>query len=341
MIDAKKKTALAMVMLAAPLLGSRPAAAQAVPGQLARDTAKDYREAARYPASSHALRKGEADPIQEKRIPTRQTRRGPDEAEPAISVWAAKVSFEKGQPVDLYATLETRGKAVRTRSEVTGEIVDAGGGITALVAYRDDGQGADRKAGDGIYSARWTPTGIETAPAASYLVRVRARLANGDLREAAGGFLYSDPAAHLTGRYRDSLRDGNLVIAAEIEVAETGRFHLAGTLYTLAGEAIGFAQAAANLEPGRHWIELSYYGLIFHDRQAAGPYRLGTLALSTTTRMPNALNDVVTDAYVTRSYRVEQMRSAAFERPQLLESARRLEIDAERAEREARGAAQQ
>lgn len=335
MIDAKKKIAIAMVMLAAPLgLGS--AMAQVEPGKLARDTAKDYREAARYPGSSHALKKGEADPIQEKRVPTRQTRRGPDDAEPAISVWSAKVSFEKGQPVDLYATLETQGKAVKAPAEITGEIVSSTGGITALVAYRDDGKGPDRKAGDGIYSARWTPTGIEDAPAASYMVRVRARLANGDLREAAGGFLYSDPAAHLTGHYRDFLRDGNLVIAAEVEVAETGRFHLAGTLYTLAGEPIGFAQAAANLEPGKHWVELSYYGLIFHDRQAAGPYRLGTLALSTTTRMPNALNDVVADAYVTHPYRVEQMRSAFFERPQLIESARRLELDADRAERAAR-----
>jgi hypothetical protein len=27
---------------------------------------------------------------------------------------------------------------------------------------------------------------------------------------------------------------------------------------------------------------------MFHDRQAAGPYRLGALALSTTSGMPNA-----------------------------------------------------
>ena len=88
MIDAKKMVAFAMVMLAALGSGLTSAAAQE-PGKLARDTAKDYREAARYPGSSHALKKGEADPIQEKRIPTRQTRRGPDDAEPAISVWAA------------------------------------------------------------------------------------------------------------------------------------------------------------------------------------------------------------------------------------------------------------
>ncbi len=51
--------------------------------------------------------------------------------------------------------------------------------------------------------------------------------------------------------------------------------------------------------------------------------------------MPNALNDLVEDAYVTRPYRLQQMRSEAFERPQLLEAASRLEADAQRAEREA------
>ena len=340
MIDAKKKMALAMVMLAAPMLGIRPAAAQIVPGQLARETAKDYRDAARYPASSHALKKGDADPIRAKRLPTRQTRRGPDEAEPALSVWSAKVSFEKGQPVDLYATLENRGKAI-VPADLAGEIVDETGAIVALVAYRDDGQGPDQKAGDRVYSARWKPEGLEAPQAASYMMRVKARLATGDLRQAAGGFLYSDPSAHLTGSYRDVVRDGNLVIAAEVEVAEAGRFHLAGTLYSAAGEPVGYAQNAAVLEPGKHWIELAYYGLMFHDRQAAGSYRLGALALSTTSRMPNALNDLVEDAYVTHPYRLQQMRADSFERPQLIEAAKRLEMDAERAEREAGGARQQ
>jgi len=335
MIDAKKKIAIAMVMLAAPALGGRPAAAQVEAGQLARETAKEYREQARYPESSRALKKGEEDPIRAKRMPTRQTRRGPDGAEPALSVWSAKLSFEKGQAVDLYATLENRGKAVAP-ADLAGEIVDENGGIVALVAYRDDGQGPDQKAGDRVYSARWKPEGLEAPQAASYMVRVKARLADGDLRQAAGGFLYSDPAAHLTGRYRDFLRDGDLVIAAEVEVTEAGRFHLAGTLQSASGEPIGFAQNALGLEPGRHWIELAYYGLMFHDRQATGPYKLGSLALSTTTRMPNALNDLVEDAWVTRPYRVQQMRAVSFERPELVEAARRLEVDAERAEREAR-----
>ncbi len=331
-----KKTLGIMMMTIVAAAGSL--AAQEA-GQLARETAKEYLEQARYPESSRVLKRGEGDPIRAKRQVNRVSRRGPDSAEPTLSVWAAKVSFEKGQPVDLFATMETQGKALTGGAgmagvaAVTGEIVDESGSILTEIAYRDDGHG--------LWSARLSPEGLGGALAASYLVRVKARLANGDLREAAGGFLYSDPAAHLTGRYRDFVRDGDLVIAAEVEVTEAGRFHLAGTLYTKSGEPLGTAQAAAQLEPGRRWIELPFYGLMFHDRAAAGPYKLGTLALATTNRMPNALNDLVTDAYVTRPYRVQQMRSTSFERPALIEAAKRLELDSERAQREARKPEQQ
>lgn len=337
-----KKTTMAMAMLAVAALGAQPAMAQVEAGKLARETAKEYREQARYPQSSRALAPGEADPVREKRQPTRQSRRGTDVNDPTLAVWASKVSYEKGQPVDLYASLEERGRAVPAPDAITGEIADASGSTIAQVTYRDDGRDADLRANDGVYSARlMLPEGLELAPAASFMVRVRTRLADGDPLEAAGGFLYSEPAARLTGRYRDSLRDGNLVVAAEVEVRERSRFHLAGTLHSPAGEPIGYAQAAADLEPGRRWIELSFYGLMFHDRQAAGPYRLGSLALATTSGMPNALNDLVENAHVTRPYRLQQMRSVPFERPQLLEAAKRLEIDAERAERETRGPQEQ
>lgn len=169
------------------------------------------------------------------------------------------------------------------------------------------------------------PEGLQPELAASYMVKVRSRLLDGDVRESVGGFLYSNPAAHLTGRYRDELRDGSLVIAAEVDVARAGRFHLAGTLYSLAGEPVGTAQSAAGLEPGRQWIELSFYGLMFHDREVAGPYRLGTVALATTGGMPNALNDLVENAHVTRAWKLEQMTEKPFGNQRLLEAASRLE----------------
>jgi hypothetical protein len=299
-------------------LSALPVAAQEK--WLARETAREYREQARFPESSRALKRGDADPVKEKRTATAQTQVGP-EGKGALTVRAESVSFEVGRPIRLQAVVED-GIAL----EVTGEIVGQSGELVASFAYADDGRGIDRKAGDGVWSARVKmPAGIEPELAASYMVKVRSRLLDGDVRESVGGFLYSNPAAHLTGRYRDELRDGSLVIAAEVDVTRAGRFHLAATLYALAGEPVGTAQASAELEPGRQWIELSFYGLMFHDRKVAGPFRLGTVSLATTGGMPNALNDLVENAYVTRAWKLEQMTKQPFGNQRLLEAAARLE----------------
>ena len=332
MFENLKRPVVASLTLFA--LAALPAGAQQLPkpGQLALETAREYREQARYPESSHVLKVGEADPIRAKRTPTKQSRRGPDGTGPELAVWASAVSVEVGKPIDLFAEVASGGQPVLPL-EMTAEIAGPAGEIVAQVPYHDDGRTPDRRAGDGVWSARFSmPAGLDPEGAAPYMVRATARLLDGDVRQAAGGFLYSNPSAHLTGRYRDAVRNGNLVISAEVEVKEAGRFHLAGTLYSLAGDTIGTAQAAANLEPGRRWIQLSFYGLMFHDRKVAGPYRLGTLALATSSRMPNALNDLVENAYVTKGYKLGVMTALPFAEPKLLESASRLEAEAMRSQ---------
>lgn len=309
-----RKTFAILLMTAAVAL---PAGAQ---GWLGRETAREYREQARFPESSRALKPGDADPVKEKRTATAQTSLGP-EGKGALTVRAESVSFEVGRPIRLYATVQD-GIAL----EVTGDVFDEAGNLVTSFAYADNGKGEDRKAGDGVWTARVRmPEGLEPELAASYMVKVRSRLLDGDVQESVGGFLYSNPAAHLTGRYRDELRDGSLVVAAEVDVTRAGRFHLSATLYSMAGEPVGTAQAAAELEPGRRWIELSFYGLMFHDRQVAGPYRLGTVSLATTGGMPNALNDLVENAHVTRAWKLEQMTAKPFGDQRLLEAARRME----------------
>lgn len=324
---------LSFSSLVALAFAALPVAAQELPrpGALALETAREYREQARYPESSRALKVGESDPVRTKRAPTKQSRRGPDGKGPELSVWASAVSVEVGKPIDLFAEFLTVEPILPL--EVAAEIAGPAGEIVAQVSYRDDGRTPDRRANDGIWSARLKmPAGLEPEGAEPYMVRATARLLDGDLRQAGGGFLYSNPSAHLTGRYRDAVRNGNLVVSAEVDVKEAGRFHLSGTLYSRTGEPIGTAQAAAHLEPGRRWIKLSFYGLMFHDRKAAGPYRLGTVALATAGRMPNALNDLVENAYMTKGYRLGAMTAAPFAEPKLLESASRLEAEAMRSQ---------
>lgn len=324
----------ALTLAALPAFSQAAQPAIEFPGaaaRFARATAEEYRDLARYPESSRALKKGDVDPVKAKRLATRQSMRGPGGALPSLAVWASAVAYQHPEPVDLFAQLEAAPAAGVTVSELAGEISNAAGDLITAFSYRDDGRGADLRAGDGVYSARVAlPAGTEPDFADSFQVTATARLADGDLRQAVGGFVYGKPAAKLTGRYRDELRDGNVVISAEVEVTEPGRFHLAGTVHSLAGEPIGTAQSAVELTPGRHWIDLAFYGLMFHDRQVAGPFRLGSLALATTTRMPNALNDLVENVHVTRAYRLAKLNAKAFGDARLTDAAGRLEAEARR-----------
>ena len=67
-------------------------------------------------------------------------------------------------------------------------------------------------------------------------------------------------------------------------------------------------------------------------RAWSGPYRLGSVALATTGRMPNALNDLVVNAHVTKGYKLGVMTAAPFREPKLMESAARLEAEAVRSQ---------
>lgn len=326
----------AALLVAGLLLAPAPAAAQpadvtiGLPAPLASGAAASYRHAARFPDDSRVVPPGAPDPVRAKRTPAPHSLRAGEDG-PVITVWSREVSFEHPEPVDLYATLESAGpgQGRPVVADVTGQVINAADEPVGLVTYRDDGRDADRRAGDGIYSARFTfPADYRPALAESFGVRVRALTADGQRAGVVGGFLYSDPDARLTGDFRDSVRDGNLVIEAEVVVEEAGRFHLAATVAASNGEPLGWAQAAAELEPGTHWVELSFYGLIFQERGAAGPYRLASVALSTTTAMPNALNDLLEDAHRTRAYPLARFTDRPFGNPGLLQAAERLEASA-------------
>jgi hypothetical protein len=197
------------------------------------------------------------------------------------------------------------------------------------IEYLDTGQPPDAAAGDGLYTAVFTP-GAESEDrlAASYLVQVRALTIGEEERLAAGSFLLSRPHAQLTGTYRDALVDGSLAIDAQVDVVAAGRFHVEATLYSADGSRkLLWAQAAAQLEPGQHWLRIPFYGLGLHEAAADGPYLVRYVALSTTSAMPNAKNRVQENAYLTAAYRASAFTDQPYNDPALIDAADRLERD--------------
>jgi hypothetical protein len=295
------------------------------PQALGRAAADSYRERAQYPPSSQPLADGE-DPILRDREVSPISAAGPGGKEPLLVVFPDKVSFESPEPAVLYAYLSEGGERVPAE-EIRGVLMAEELQPLLEVEYRDDGGGADPIPGDYIYTAL-VPIGPELRPeiSESFLMRVFALTQDGLERVAASGFLYSNPSAKLTGRYRDRVSDGSLLIDAEIEVLAAGRFHIEGTLYDADGQrSIAWAQQAAEHAPGTHWMTLSYFGRILAQRGIDGPYLLRFVALSTTSQMPNAKNALVEDAHVTASHRVAGFSDAPFDDPDLLDAADRIE----------------
>ncbi|GIW42616.1 MAG: hypothetical protein KatS3mg076_3193 [Candidatus Binatia bacterium] len=329
---AHRATASESLRTPEPTSSPTPAAAGATVAlapRLGSVVAREYRERAQYPPWSHPLEEGE-DPILRDREVSPVVAGGPEGEEPLLVAFPEKTSFEAPEPVLLYAYLTVEGGRVPAQ-EIRGTLLTETMQPLGEFRYRDDGKAGDAIAGDLLYTARVRlPEEFWPELAESFLVRVEAVTEEGLERSVASGFLYSVPAAVLTGRFRDSLEDGNLVVDSEVRVHTAGRFHLEATLYSEDGRhPIAWAQTAAELAPGNHWMRLVFFGRAIRTRGIDGPYLLRFVALSTTTTMPNAKNRLVEDAHRTKAYSADDFREEPYGDPDLLEAAERAEKEAE------------
>jgi hypothetical protein len=293
---------------------------------ITRTTADDYRRRARFPPSSGPIEDG-VDPIVRDREVTKERSLGPEGQHPTLVVFPARASFEAPGPIVLHAYLVDDERRVPA-NEIVGEVRNQEAVALAAVVFTDDGLNGDAEADDLLFTAVLAPSSDAIRLfKGSQLVLVRAETFTGEARVATTGFLYSVPLARLTGRYRDALVDGHLVVSAEVEVSEPSTFHLEATLGAADGTPIAWAQTAAGLDAGTAWMSVTYWGLILREIGADGPYQLRSVALSTTGEMPNQKNDVAVNAFTTRPYRVAQFSEQPFDDPDLLEAARRLDAD--------------
>ncbi|MBB3048475.1 hypothetical protein FHR99_002749 [Litorivivens lipolytica] len=325
------------VLSVLPFISSVASAADAP--KLADQAAAEYRNLSKYPEWTLPVPAGAPNPILSEREPDTVTRPGPNGAGPALSVWAGEIRYQRGDTVELFAQLQSRPQKdediltapsadAKGPWTVTGEVVTQGGDSLASVTFADDGKGADQTAGDGIYSASYT-LGEAGQPAVGQATSLGFRVtAENDAQEqrvAMNGFQYSHPAATLTGKFADSIVNGNLVIAAQVDVVKAGRVHLSGVINSPLGEPLVIAQTAAVLGEGEQWVELPVYGLPLREAGVAGSLSLGAVTLTTTHGMPNALGEVLENAHTTAPILPTALTDKPFGRSDLLDTAARLQ----------------
>jgi hypothetical protein len=153
--------------------------------------------------------------------------------------------------------------------------------------------------------------------------------------EPVGGrldFLYTPAVAvpaKFTGKYRDGIEDGSLVVSVQVEVSRGGRYDFNANLMDREGKPVGWSRAIVEeLAPGKHWIDLQYFGLIFHDRKASGWFELDQLRGHRS--MPGETPDRELmpppgKRHRTASYRLEDFSSAEWDGPEKQEQIRMYE----------------
>ena len=87
---------------------------------------------------------------------------------------------------------------------------------------------------------------------------------------------FSSPQApaKFTGKFRDRLDTGSLVIAVEIQVRLPGSYRIEGNLMSDDGQPLAHARADARLAGGSTWVDLQFFGKIIRDKRIPGPYKL-------------------------------------------------------------------
>ncbi|MEQ9364748.1 MAG: hypothetical protein RIF32_10910 [Leptospirales bacterium] len=130
--------------------------------------------------------------------------------------------------------------------------------------------GAPEEAGTLAKIFRYQPTVAHHGPI-ELIVRFQLAGASQPF-ELRTGF-YSSPVApaRFTGRFREELQNGSLVVHAEIDVKLKGEYRFYANLKNEEGY-VAISKVEREMRTGQSWVPFMFFGRIFHDREAAGPF---------------------------------------------------------------------
>ena len=109
------------------------------------------------------------------------------------------------------------------------------------------------------------------------LVKARIEYERGAFYDESLRFFYT-PAnrvpARFTGQFRDSLRNGSLEVGVELDIDQPGFYRVDANLYDASGKPISFAAFKGNLDSGKRYVPIQFFGRVLRDANASGPYRV-------------------------------------------------------------------
>lgn len=138
---------------------------------------------------------------------------------------------------------------------------------------------------------------------------------------AAIDVMYTPAAAtpaRFTGRLRDTVEEGHLVVYAEIEVERPGLYLIDCNLYGADDTPVAWTRFKGQLDAGATEVPLRFFGKVLRDAPVGGPYAIGELrgARATPDRVPPiAQMAPYTGRYITTDHPREAFSDAEWESP--------------------------
>ncbi len=293
--------------------------------------AEDYRWRAQFPDASFPINRN-YDPVKNEFTPAQPMTTHPDFPNgPFLVQYLDKISHAPDEPLVIHAFLLDGEKQKMKTNDLQAVLTVGGaaGRILGTISMSDNGGTGDTR-DDLVYTAAFTLPGElarPDAPPANFTVIVSYK----DI-QATNAFSVGSINIRHTGSYSDRLhtdeKGGHLMIEAEFDVQKEGFYHVQGSVYGLDGEAIGMAQNRVKLEPGKQKVPLIFYGKLFCDKKASGPYVLQNMAYQNVARMPGVRSEPVKPGYQTAAYPATQFTCASFEHPDYMARAAQAEQDA-------------
>jgi hypothetical protein len=268
---------------------------------------KDHDRHNRYPEYNQRIVSLDTDPIERSYELDQRTAQSED-GEAQLTIWTDKKYYLHGDEVVIYAILEdVRGVPMQTK--FVGQLIFDEQKNLQQFEFTDMDL-------DGVYEHRLTleqedkqlmPPGIYKV----LIVNETNEMVN------AVAFTLSQPELELTGNYQDTIdAQGSLMVQAEVEVTTKQRFYFQASLYSSTNDPIGVTQFSTELAPGRHWVPLSFDGLMIRDAGEPGPYLLKSISLAKVA-FPIQKAPLIYPEFYTSGYTVDQFQGANYSAEQI------------------------
>ena len=207
--------------------------------------------------------------------------------DPTIFVFVGdKNMVSEGQAITLRLKV-MRGDPQQAQSRIAVHklkgILYAGKGALAEYAFYDDGTHGDAVAGDWEYSTQAILPADKLADfAGSVFVSAHFTYALPDggqpaERKAHARYSFQYQSAiplQFTGRFRENMVDGSLVVQAGIQVAQSGDYFLRALFEDKDGEPLLYADFEGRLHQRQREVPFTLFGRILKQNAKGGPYKL-------------------------------------------------------------------